>query len=128
MVLSELQIPLEGTTALPSLCYVTEYRCGNKILETKELASLCIRLEETQPSLTFSKNTNSALHSSRRNRGTAQWVACGTTTKQKLQFAVQKTTHIVPLYMHIPKQRGKHLTSLPVCMDLGAVEVWDGVF
>lgn len=34
----------------------------------------------------------------------------------------------VPLYMHIPKKKGKHLTNLPVCVDLRAVEVWDRVF
>lgn len=94
MLLCALQIPLEELLSfLPSLCYLTEYRHGNKNVETKELSSLCTRLEETEPSLA-SKNTNSALYSFKRNRGTAPWVACGTSTKQKLQFVVQKITHM----------------------------------
>lgn len=89
----------------PSLPFITEYRHGDKTVETEELASLFTRLEETKPSLIFSKNTNSPLYSSVKMRYSPIGCLCYKHYK-KLQF-IQKIKTYVPSYMHFPNKKGR---------------------
>lgn len=104
----------------PSLPYITEYRHGDKTIETEELAYLSARLEETKPSLVFSKNANSPLYSSIKKRYSPMGCLC---YKHYLQF-VQEIKPMSHLTCISQIKREEASDKLPVCVGLGSLEVW----
>lgn len=106
-------LPSIFPSIFPSIPYVTEYRHGDKTIETEELASLSTRLEETKASLVFSKNTNSPLYSSIKKRYSPMDCLCYK-HYQKLQF-VQKIKRMSHLTC-ISQMKGEEVSDRFACL------------